>query len=78
MFCMTLIIGIVHTLLRLTVNADRTAGMFQRTCIGIISLLRKALTACIVTTIRVFAAYHDIPFAAALILIVRTVFHTTF
>ncbi len=78
MLCMTLIITIIHTSDRFAINADRPAGMFQRTCIGIISLLRKTLTACIVTAVRMFAAHHDIALAAALIFIVGTIVYATF
>jgi ABC-type transport system involved in cytochrome bd biosynthesis fused ATPase/permease subunit len=78
MFCMTLIIGIVHTLLRLTVNADRTAGMLQRTYISVITPLGKALTAGAVAVARMTASHHDIALAAIIFLIVTTILHATF
>jgi len=75
---MTLVIGIVHALFRLTVNADRTAGMLQRTHISVIPPLGKALTASALTVAGMGASHHDIALAAIIFLIVTTIFHATF
>ena len=75
---MAFIITIIHTFGRFTINTDRFAGMLQRTGIGPFSLLRKTFTACIRTAVRMFAAYHNIALAAAFLLIVGTIFNSTF
>ena len=78
MLRMALVITVIHTFYRFAVNTDRPAGMLQRTGVRIIFLLRKALTACIVATVRMFAAHHDIALAAALFFVVGTTVYATF
>jgi len=75
---MALIIGIVHALFRLAVDADRAAGMLQRTYICVIAPLGKALAAGAVTVAGMTASHHDIPLTAIVLLIVTAIFHTTF
>lgn len=75
---MTLIITIIHTFGRFTINTDRSTRVLQRTGIGTLLLLRKAFAACVRTAICMFAAYHNIALAAALLLIVGTIFNSTF
>ena len=73
MFRVTFIIGVVHTFCRLTVDADRPAGMFERADIRVAASLRKALTAGPVTIAGMTASHHDIPFTAAILLIIAAV-----
>lgn len=75
-----LVIAVINTFYRLTVDADRMAWMRQ----GIterfspLSLLRKALTAGVVTVTGVLAAHHDVSLAAQTVLIIGTIFHNAF
>ena len=78
MLRMTLIVGIVHALFRLTVDADRAAGVLQRTYISVIPSLGKTLAAGAVTVAGMTASHHDIALAAIILLIVTAVFHATF
>jgi hypothetical protein len=78
MFRVTFIIGIIDTLDSLTVNTDCAAGVIERTDIGIVASLGKAFTACPVASIRMTASHHDVPFTAIIILIIGTVFYSTF
>lgn len=78
MFGVAFVIAVIHTLYRFTVNADRPARVFQRTAVSVVPLLGKTLTAGIRAAVRMGAAYHDIAFAAAPLLIVRTVFNSAF
>lgn len=78
MFRMAFVITVIDTLDRFTVDADRLAGMLQRTRVGAIPFLCKTLTARIRTTVRMFSAHHDIALATALVLIIGTVIHSTF
>jgi len=78
MFCVALVIGIIYAFDGLAVNAYRPAGMIQGTDIRIFPSLGKTLTACPVTSICVAASHHDISFTAIVILIIGTVFYTTF
>ena len=73
MLRVTFIIGVVHTFCRLTVDADRPAGMLQRADIRVAASLGKALTAGPVTVTGVTASHHDIPFTAAILLIIAAV-----
>ena len=76
----TLIITVIDTLYRLTVDDDRMAwmrlGIAER--FSSLSLLRKALTAGAVTVAGMLASHHDITLAAQTILIIGTIFHNTF
>lgn len=76
----TLIITVIDTLYRLTVDADRMAWMRQGIAerFSSLSLLRKALTAGAVTVTGVLAAYHDVSLAAQTVLIIGTIFHNAF
>lgn len=78
MFRMALVIAVIDTLDRFTVDADCLAGMLQRTRVGAVPFLRETLTARIRTTVRMFSAYHDVALAAALVLIIGTIIHSTF
>ena len=78
MLRVALVVTIIHAFDRFAIDTDRPAGMLQGTGIGIILFLRKTLTACIVTTVCMFAAHHDITLAAALILVVGTIVYATF
>ena len=80
MTCGTLIVRVIAALCRLTVDADRIAGMAGRILEGILSFpsLRKALTACLVTTACILAAYKDVSLAAKMLVVVGTIIHCTF
>ena len=75
----TLVIAVINTFYRLTVDTDSPARMRQGITEGIpsLSLLRKALTAGAVTITGMLTSYHDVSLAAQTILIVGTIFHNT-
>ena len=75
-----LVIAVINTFYRLTVDADGMAWMRQGITerFSSLSLLRKALTAGAVTVTGVLAAHHDISLAAHTILIIGTIFHNAF
>ena len=75
-----LVIAVINTFYRLTVDADRMAWMRQGAAERIppLSLLRKAFTAGSVTVAGMLASHHDITLAAHTILIIGTIFHNTF
>jgi len=70
---MTFIVGIVHTLFRLTVDADGSAGMVEGADIGVATPLGKALATGFVTVAGMAASHHDISFTAAILLIITAV-----
>ena len=74
-----LIIGIIGTLRRLTVDTDGFAGMQHGALESILSFssLHKAFTAGIVGTAGMLAANHYISLAAKVLLIVNTIFNCT-
>ena len=76
----TLIITVINALYCLTVDADRMAWMRQGIAerFSSLSLLRKALTAGVVTVTGVLAAHHDVSLAAQTVLVIGTIFHNTF
>lgn len=76
----TLIITVIDALYRLTVDADRMAWMSQGAAERIppLSLLRKALTAGVVTVTGVLATHHDVSLATQTVLIIGTIFHNAF
>ena len=76
----TLVIAVIDTLYRLTVDADGPAWMRQRVTerIPSLSLLRKAFTAGAFTVTGILAPHHDVSLAAQTILIIGTIFHNTF
>ena len=76
----TLIITVIDALYRLTVDADRMTWMRQGITerFSSLSLLRKALTAGVVTVTGVLAAHHDVSLAAQTVLIIGTIFHNAF
>ena len=80
MICHALVIAVINTFYRLTVDADRMAWMRQGITerFSSLSLLRKALTAGAVTVTGVLAAHHDVSLAAQTVLIIGTIFHNTF
>jgi hypothetical protein len=78
MLCMTLIVRIVHTFHSFTVNTNSPAGMVEGTHICAFVPLGKAVAACVSTGVRVLSSHHDISFAAAIVLIIAAVLHTTF
>ena len=75
----TLVIAVINTFYRLTVDTDSPARMRQGITEGIpsLSLLRKALTTGAVTITGMLTSYHDVSLAAQTILIVGTIFHNT-
>ena len=75
-----LVIAVINTFYRLTVDADRMAWMRQGITerFSSLSLLCKALTAGSVTVAGMLASHHDITLAAHTILIIGTIFHNTF
>lgn len=75
-----LVIAVINTFYRLTVDADRMAWMSQGIAerFSSLSLLRKALTAGAVTVTGVLAAHHDVSLAAQTVLIIGTIFHNAF
>ena len=80
MICHALVIAVINTFYRLTVDADRMAWMRQGITerFSSLSLLRKALTTGAVTVTGVLAAHHDVSLAAQTVLIIGTIFHNTF
>ena len=80
MICHALVIAVINTFYRLTVDADRMAWMRQGITerLSSLSLLRKALTAGAVTVTGMLAAHHDVSLAAQTVLIIGTIFHNTF
>ena len=76
----TLVIAVINTFYRLTVDADRMTWMRQGITerFSSLSLLRKALTAGVVTVTGVLAAHHDVSLAAQTVLVIGTIFHNTF
>ena len=75
-----LVIAVINTFYRLTVDADRMAWMRQGITerFSSLSLLRKALTAGAVTVAGMLSAHHDITLAAQTVLIIGTIFHNAF
>ena len=75
-----LVIAVINTFYRLTVDADRMTWMRQGITerFSSLSLLRKALTAGVVTVTGVLAAHHDVSLAAQTVLIIGTIFHNAF
>ena len=80
MVCVTLVVGVVNTLYCFTVYTDSGTWMCHGALEGIspLPLLRKALAAGTVTVISMFTAYHDVAFAAQMLVVVGTVIHCTF
>ena len=76
----TLIITVIDTLYRLTVDADRMAWMRQGIAerFSSLSLLRKALAAGAVTITGMLTSHHDVSLAAQTVLVIGTIFHNTF
>jgi hypothetical protein len=75
---MALVVGIVHTFHSLTVDTDRSTGMIEGTDIRVLAPVGKAVAAGLPAGVRVLASHHDIALAAAIILIIAAVLHTTF
>ena len=72
------IIRIINTLIRLTVNADRPAGMGYSACKRPhIASVFEALTTGVILAAGMSAGHHDIPLAAAPVIVVGTIFHGT-
>jgi len=76
----TLVIAVMNAFYSLTVDADRLAGMCDRTGkrIRSFSLVVKAFTAGVITIAGMFSCHHDISFTAQAILIIGTTFYDTF
>ena len=76
----TLVIAVINTFYRLTVDADGMAWMRQGITerFSSLSLLRKALTAGAVTVTGMLASHHDVSLAAALLCVVAAVVHSAF
>lgn len=78
MICVAFIIRIINTLIRLTVNADRPAGMGNSACERPhIASVFEALTTGVILAAGMSAGHHDIPLAAAPVIVVGTIFHGT-
>ena len=78
MIRIALIIRVINAFIRLAVNADRPAGMGNRTCKRPhIASVFKALAAGVILAAGMSAGHHDIPLAAAPVTVVGTVFHGT-
>jgi len=73
MLRMTFIIGIIDTLCRLAVDADRPAWMIERTDIRVAPSLGKTFAASTVTIAGMAASHHDIPFATTILLIITAI-----
>ena len=80
MICHALVIAVINTFYRLTVDTDGMAWMRQGITerFSSLSLLCKAFTAGSVTVAGMLASHHDITLAAQTILIIGTIFHNTF
>ena len=78
MIGVTFIIGIIHAIRRLTVDADGSARMVKGTDIGIAASLGKALAAGSVTIAGMTSSHHNIPFTAIIVLIIAAILHTAF
>ena len=76
----TLVIAVINTFYRLTVDTDGMTWMRQRITerLSSLSLLRKALAAGAVTITGMLTSHHDVSLAAQTILIIGTIFHNTF
>ena len=76
----TLVIAVINTFYRLTVDTDGMAWMRQGITerLSSLSLLRKALAAGAVTITGMLTSHHDVSLAAQTILIIGTIFHNTF
>ena len=76
----TLVIAVINTFYRLTVDTDGMAWMRQGITVRLssLSLLRKALAAGAVTITGMLTSHHDVSLAAQTILIIGTIFHNTF
>ena len=75
-----LVIAVINTFYRLTVDADGMAWMRQGITerFSSLSLLCKAFTTGAVTVAGMLASHHDITLAAHTVLIIGTIFHNTF
>ena len=71
-----LIVLVIDAVRRLTVDADDTAWMLQRTGIRTFSALHKALAAGIFVLVRPFPADTDIAFTAITLIVIGTIFYT--
>lgn len=76
----TLVIAVMNAFYSLTVDADRLAGMCDRTGkrIRSFSLVVKAFAAGIITVAGVLSCHHNISLAAQTVLIIGTAFYDTF
>lgn len=76
----TLVIAVMNAFYSLTVDADRLAGVCNRTGkrIRSFSLVVKAFAAGVITIAGMFSCHHDISFTAQAILIIGTTFYDTF
>lgn len=74
----TFIIRIIDALVRLAVYADRPARMCYGACENArIASVFKALTASVVLTAGMLTRHHNIPLAAAPVIVIGTIFHGT-
>lgn len=76
----TLVIAVINTFYRLTVDTDGMAWMRQGITerLSSLSLLRKALAAGAVTITDMLTSHHDVSLAAQTVLVIGTIFHNTF
>ena len=78
MIRIALIIRIINALIRFTVNTDRSARMRYRACKNArITSVFEAFTAGVILAAGMFPRHHNIPFAAAPVIIIGTIFHGT-
>lgn len=79
MLCRALIILIIGTLGRLTVDTDIAGGVTGTVGVGIAGSLsgKKTLAASLILTAGMFSAHHNVPFGTHFFLVVGTVFHST-
>lgn len=77
MVCRALVIAVMETVGRLTVDANDLAWMFNCTGKAVSPCLRKAFAAGFILAAGALSAYHNISLTTALASVVGTVIHRT-
>jgi len=77
MRCCTLIIAVINTLYRLTINTDDLTGMVHRTGKAVTFVVGKALTAGIICTAGMLSSYHNIALTAIFTFVENTIIYST-
>ena len=77
MLRIALVICVIHTFYSFAVDADSPAGIHGVGC-GLAGPVLEAFAAGIVFLLRFLASYHNIALAAALVIIIGTIFYYTF